>query len=277
MKKIVLSVALTGAITPKSKAPALPILPDEIAADAVRCVKAGAAICHLHARTPDGVGTMNVDIFREIYEKTRAALDAEGLDAIINLTTSGGKGTDEERVAHLKALRPEMCSYDAGTINWAGDGVFINSPQFLKMLGKLTMDLKIKPEIEIFDSHMIRTAARYGEEGFLQKPLHFQLVLGTYGGVEATVKNLARLKSKLPEGSTFSVTGCGAGSVPMLMAALAIGADGVRVGLEDNVYMSKGVPATNLQQVERARDIIETADFAIATPAEARELLHFPK
>ena len=114
------------------------------------------------------------------------------------------------------------------------------------------------------------------KEGYLEGPLHFQFVLGTYGGMDATVENLVTLKSHLPEGSTFSVVGVGAASVPMMMAALAMGADGIRVGLEDNIYMRKGVPANNVMQVERAAELVRLAGAEVATAAEARTLLHFP-
>ena len=124
---------------------------------------------------------------------------------------------------------------------------------------------------------MIKNAIRVYEQGCLAAPLHFQLVLGTFGGMDATVDNLLYLRNLLPEGCTYSVTGIGVGSVPMIMAALAMGADGIRVGLEDNLYMSKGVFATNAQQVERAVKLVELTNRKVATAAEARELLHFPK
>ena len=241
------------------------------------CAKAGAAICHIHTRDENGNGTMNLERTTLVYETIQAAVKEAGVDVIINLTTSGGSNDDELRVAHLKALRPEMCSYDAGSINWNNDGVFLNSPKFLMKLGQVTMDYAVKPEIEVFDTTMIKNALRCYERGTLQWPLHFQLVLGTYGGMDATVDNLLYLRNLLPEGCTFSVTGIGAGSIPMLMAALAMGADGIRVGLEDNLYMSRGVLATNVQQVEWAVKLVELTNRKVATAAEARELLHFPK
>lgn len=276
---VVISAALTGGgrVQSKGSQSARPITPEQIAADVVACAKAGAAICHIHTRDKNGVGTMDLARTTEVWDAIQAAVKEAGIDVIINLTTSGGSNDDDVRVAHLKALRPEMCSYDAGSINWANDVVFMNSPSFLIKLGQVTMDYAVKPEIEIFDTHMIKAAARFQERGFLAAPLHFQLVMGTYGGMDATVDNLLYLRNQLPEGSTYSVTGIGAGSVPMLMAALAMGADGIRVGLEDNLYMSKGVPATNVAQVERAVKLAELANRKIATAAEARELLHFPK
>lgn len=277
MNKVVISAALTGAITTQQESPALPIRPEEIAADVVACAKAGAAICHIHVRDENGVGTMDLGRFTAAYEAIQAAVKDAGVDVILNLTTSGGVADDEGRMAHLKALRPEMCSYNAGTLNWAGDSVFLNSPQFLMELGKVTMEYGIKPEVEVFDTNMIKNAVRNVKRGFLAQPLHFQFVLGTYGGMEATVENLVFLRSMLPEGATYSVSGIGRGSVPMMMAALALGADGIRVGLEDNVFMSKGVPATNVLQVERAVKLVELSGRGVASAAEARELLSFPK
>lgn len=277
MNKVVISAALTGAITTQKESPSLPIKPEEIAADVVACAKAGAAICHIHVRDENGVGTMNIDRFTEAYEAIQRATEEAGIDVILNLTTSGGVAGNDERMAHLKKLRPEMCSYDAGSLNWAGDTIFINSPTFLMDLGKVTMEYGIKPEVEVFDSSMIKNAVRNVQRGYLEDKLHFQFVLGTYGGMAATVENLMFLRSLLPANSTYSVSGIGAGSVPMIMAALAVGADGIRVGLEDNVYMSKGVPATNVLQVERAVQLVKLSGREVATAAEARQLLNFPK
>jgi len=279
MKPVVISAALTGG----GRAPAKgstsnrPITPEQIAADVVACAKAGAAICHIHTRDENGVGTMDVARTTLVYETINAAVKEAGVDVIVNLTTSGGSSDDDLRVAHLKALRPEMCSYDAGTMNWTNDLVFKNSPTFLMKLGKVTMEYKIKPEIEIFDTNMVRNAVRNFERGYLDGPLHFQLMMGTYGGMDGTVDNLLYLRNMLPADSTFSVAGIGINSVPMMMAGLAMGCDGLRVGLEDNLYMSKGVPATNVMQVERAVKLIKIANREVATAAQARELLHFPQ
>lgn len=275
--KVVISVALTGAITTQAESTALPITPEEIAADVVACAKAGAAIAHIHVRDRNGNGTMDTDRFIETYEAIQKAVQEADVDIILNLTTSGAIcPNDDLRMAHLKALRPEMCSYDAGSLNWAGDDVFINSPEFLAKLGKCTMEYQIKPEIEVFDTAMIKNAVRNAKRGLLADPLHFQFVLGTYGGMAGTVENLLFLRSMLPEGATYSVSGIGSTSVPMMMAALAMGADGIRVGLEDNVFMSKGVPATNVLQVERAVRLVKLCGREPASAEEARSLLHFP-
>lgn len=276
-KQVIISAALTGAITTQAEAPALPITPQEIAADVVACARAGAAIAHIHVRDEQGEGTMDLGAFVRTYEAIQTAVRQAGVDIILNLTTSGsGTATEEDRLAHLKRLRPEMCSFDAGSLNWAGDIVFMNPPAFLRRLGSTTMELGIKPEIEVFDTNMIKNAVRCAKQGHLAEPLHFQFVLGTYGGMSATVENLVFLRSQLPAGATYSVSGIGAGSVNMMMAALAMGADGIRVGLEDNVYMSKGVPATNVLQVERAVQLAQLAGREIATAQQARALLSIP-
>lgn len=276
-KQVIISAALTGAITTQAEAPALPITPQEIAADVVACAKAGAAIAHIHVRDERGEGTMDLGAFTRTYEAIQTAVQQAGVDIILNLTTSGsGSATEEDRLAHLKQLRPEMCSFDAGSLNWAGDIVFMNPPAFLRRLGSTTMELGIKPEVEVFDTNMIKNAVRCAKQGHLAEPLHFQFVLGTYGGMSATVENLVFLRSQLPAGSTYSVSGIGAGSVNMMMAALAMGADGIRVGLEDNVYMSKGVPATNVLQVERAVQLAHLAGREVATAEQARALLNIP-
>lgn len=274
----VISVALTGAITTQAESAALPITPEEIAADVVACAKAGAAIAHIHVRAQDGSGTMDTARFIETVAAVRDAIRAAGVDIILNLTTSGAVCPDDElRMAHLKALRPEMCSYDAGSLNWAGEEVFINSPEFLAKLGRCTLEYQIKPEIEVFDTAMIKNAVRNAKRGLLDEPLHFQFVLGTYGGMAGTVENLIFLRSMLPENATYSVSGIGSASVPIMMAALAMGADGIRVGLEDNVFMSKGVPATNVLQVERAVQLVQLSGRKPATAEETRSLLHFPR
>lgn len=273
MKPLIITAALTGAGAGKKQAPAVPVTPEEIAADVVAVAKAGAAIAHIHVRGEDGFGTMNTDIFEKTVFAVRKRLEEEKIDIILNLTTSGGISNDDERLAHLKSIRPEMCSFDAGTMNWANSFIFENSPQFLEKLGKTTRDLGIKPEIEIFDGSMLGNAQYYIKKGFLKEPCHFQFVLGVAGGLDATIRNLNFLYEMLPQGSTWSVTGIGKGHMPMLLGALALGADGVRVGLEDNVFLSPGEYATNAQLVERAAKLAAQTGREIATPQQAREIL----
>lgn len=268
--KVIITAALTGAMTPKDINPYIPLTPEEIAKDAYNCWKAGASVVHLHMRDDEGLGTMDKEKFKKTVELIKEYKDC---DVVINCTTSGdSRAGDEERMAHLKYVKPEMASYDAGSFNWMPGGVFENSPKFLNELGTLMGELDIKPEFEIFDSGMMGIVNYYKKKGVLKAPLHYQFVLGVLGGMEATVENLLYLKNKLPENSTWSAFGIGKDHLKILYATLALGGH-VRVGLEDNVYYSKGVPATNVQLVERAKRLIEEFGKEVATPREAREIL----
>ena len=276
-KKIVITACLCGAGTTKAQTPYVPITPDEIAADSVACVKAGASVIHIHVRDDEGKNTMDTDRWVEVVTKVREALAAEGLDAVLNLTSSGSKFSEELRMAHLPVLKPEMCSYDPGTMNWANSYVFLNTPQFLEKLGTLTQELEIKPELEIFDGGMIGNVEYYLKKGFLKEPLHYQLVLNVAGGMAGTLENIHYITSKLRPGSTWSISGIGSAHMPCMLAGLAAGCTGLRVGLEDNIYMEKGVLATNHQLVERACALAKMAGREIATAAEAREILGLKK
>jgi uncharacterized protein (DUF849 family) len=272
-EKLIITAALTGAGTPRSAAPSVPITAQEIARDAAAAVKAGAAIIHIHVRDDDERGTMDTGKFTEAFEAVKGELAAQNLDAIINLTTSGGVSGWDERMAHLKVLRPEMCSFDAGSMNWGNSMIFDNHPEFLRQLALLTLEMDIKPEIEIFDASMIGNALYYIKNGMLREPCHFQFVLGVPGGLGGNIDCLAFLLSKLPKGATWSITGIGKAHLPMMLAGLAAGAHGLRVGLEDNVFFSDGIPATNAQLVERAAGLARLAERGIASAQEAREIL----
>ncbi len=272
MKKVIISAAVTGGQLPRPENENKPMTPKQIADEVVLCAKAGAAICHIHARNAEGRHTNDINVWREIDRETRKAMKEAGVDVVLNYTTSAGAG--EARYAHVLELHPEICSYDAGTLNWTNDTVFRNSPGLLRDMGIAVTEAGVKPEIEIFDEDMIKWTKRLLERGCLKEPLHFQLMLGTYGGAEATVDNLVFLRNKLPEGCTWSVSGIGKGSLPMIMAALAMGADGIRVGLEDNLYMDHHVLADNVGQVERAAELIKILNYEVATAADAREMLH---
>lgn len=268
--KVIITAALTGAVTPKEINPDIPLTPQEIADDAYACWKAGASVVHLHMRDDEGLGTMNKEKFEETIKLIKQHKDC---DVVINCTTSGdNRAGDEERMAHVIALKPEMASFDAGSFNWMPSGVFMNSPQFLEKLGKVMLENDVKPEFEIFDSGMLGIVEYYKKKGLLKEPLHYQFVLGVLGGMPATVENLQYLVNKIPAGSTWSAFGVGKGHMPILYATLALGGH-VRVGLEDNVYMSKGIPATNVKLVERAAQAIRLIGKEVATPREAREIL----
>lgn len=273
---VIITAALTGAVTPKEKNASIPLTPEEIAEDAYRCWKAGAAIVHLHMRNDAGIGCMDAERFERTIKLLRAKKDC---DVIINCTSSGdntGTATDETRMLHMRTVAGiEMGSYDAGSFNWMPGGVFENSPKFLQQLGDVYMERGIKPEVEIFDSGMLGVANYFVEQGHLPTPVHYQFCLGVLGGMPATVENLLYLVGKIPEGSTWSAFGVGRQHLPIMYAALALGGN-IRVGLEDNVYYSKGVPATNVSLVERAVQAVQVFGKTPATPAQAREILGIP-
>jgi uncharacterized protein (DUF849 family) len=268
---VIISCALTGAQSPKSKNPAIPITPREIADDAYAVWKAGAAIVHLHMRDKAGAGTMNIARYRETVALIREHRDC---DVIINCTSSGGPtNTHKKRLEHFEKISDiEIGSFDAGTLNWACSYVFSNPPDFLEKLGLSFQKHNIIPEIEIFDPGMIGNARHYLKKKVLQPPGWFQLVLGVLGGMDATIENMVFLQRMLPEGALWSATGIGKGHLPILYGAIAHGGH-VRVGLEDNLYYRYGEPATNEMLVSRAVRAAREFGREIATPTEARKIL----
>lgn len=269
--KVIISCALTGAWSPKEKNPDVPYTPQEIADAAYASWQAGAAIVHLHMRDEYGQGTMDIERFRE---SIRLLKDHKDCDVIINCTSSGAADlTEEERLAHFIGISEiEMGSCDIGSFNWADIGIFDNNPAFLKKLCNTYNQYDVKPEVEIFDYGMLGNAKHYIEKGYIKGPMWCQLVLGVLGGMDATVDNLLYLVRHLPENTVWSATGIGTGHLPIMYTAVALGGH-LRVGLEDNLYMSRGVKATNPMMVERAVRVVREFGKQPATPAEAREIL----
>lgn len=271
--KVMITAALTGAVTHKDISEYIPLTPEEIAQDAYNCWKAGAAIVHLHMRDEQGKGSMNPDYFKKTIDLLRAH---KGCDVVICCTSSGTYPpvSSEERMAQFKMIPEiELGSYDAGSFNWGCDVLFDNTPQFLKDLAKCYQDYAVKPEIEIFDMGMLGNTKHYLKTGVLQAPVYCQFVLGVLGGMEATVDNLLYLVRHMPEGSKWSALGIGKAHLPIMYAALAMGADGIRVGLEDNVMYARGIKASNVMLVERAVRVVKEFGKEIASPSEAREIL----
>jgi 3-keto-5-aminohexanoate cleavage enzyme len=269
---LIVSAATTGSWPTKAQNPAVPITEEEIAAAAVACREAGAAIVHVHVR--DEAGVVTCDPAR--YARVRELVEARGCDAILNLSTGGGAGQtgDEERMAPV-ALAPEIASFDCGSVNF-GDRVFVNSPSFLRELAGRMAARGVLPEIECFEAGHVQNALRLIEEGLLRPPFWFQFVLGVRGGAPATVKQLVHLVEMLPEGARWSVCGIGRAQLPLGMAAMAMGGH-VRTGLEDNLYYRKGELAqSNEQLVARVVRLAEELGRPVATPAQARELLGLP-
>ena len=276
-EKVIIFAALTGAGTLKAKCPALPTTPEEIAADAYACWKAGAAVVHLHMRDDDTMPTMDPEKYVETVTLLRTKYP--DCDVVINCTSSGSLKPlpDEARYAHF--LRPEikdwieMGSFDAGTMNWNYGTVFNNNPQLLEALAKCYRENDVVPEFEIFDAGMIDNVNHLIKTGQVNPNIFCQIVLGVGGGSQSTVEAMMHLVHTLPEGAKWSAFGCGSAQTKIMYAALAAGADGIRVGLEDAIWYSKGVMATNPMFVERAVRVVKEFGKRPATPAEAREIL----
>lgn len=290
MAKTIITVAMTGAVTPAGYN--VPETPEEIAKQVYECWKLGASVCHLHMRDDEGNGIMDPVKF---YETVKAIRAYEDCDIIINCTSSGDNRVSDDspygnamRMLHHRYVPGiEMGTFDASSFNWGiPGGVFHNSPQMLMDLGTLYQEKNIKPEFEIFDLGALRAVGIYCKKGFVKAPLHFQFCLGIVGGMAATPKALQTLLSEmhdlqqdgsLPAECTWSAFGTGKGAIPVMLAALANGGH-IRVGMEDNVVFGisptgEKIRATNMMQVERAVSIIRACGNEVATPAEAREML----
>lgn len=277
-KKTIITAAVTGAWPKKENNPNVPMTPSEIADDVYACWKAGAAIAHLHMRDDNGNGVMDPVKFKETVDLIHTRYPE--CDIILNLTTSGDIHADDElRVQHIKELKPEMASYDCGSMNWLHSGLFLNTPKFLTDCGYLFQETGTKPEIEAFDPGMIGNAAYYLKKGVLKAPLHFQFCMGCANGIPGSMKNLLFMKETMDAlcpGSTWSCFGVGHSALEMLYGAVALGGH-IRVGMEDNVMYAKGVLAeSNAQFVERAARVIREYGNEVATPNEAREMLGMP-
>ena len=275
--KHIITVAVTGAWPTRKDNSNLPVTPQEIADDVYSCWQAGAAVAHIHVREDDGTPSMRFERYQETVALIRAKKDC---DICLNITSSGGtlgSGTteedDETRIRPIRELRPELCSFDCGTMNWQYRTIFENHPRFLERLGRTVQEVQVKPELEIFDIGMLYAAEHYMGRGILKAPCHFQFILGAPGGVAATVEDLLTLKQRLPPGSTWAASGIGKGHVPIMLATIALGGH-LRVGMEDNVFYHRGIPAaSNAQLVERAVRLLGEAGLQAASPDEARRIL----
>jgi len=268
--KVILTVALTGAMPTKKDHPNLPTQPKEIAQAALDCWAAGASVVHIHVRDDNDKASMNFEKFEETVNLIRKA----NCPIVINLTTSGAQNqTYEDRMKPFRELKPELASFDAGTMNWMNNSVFMNEPKFLELLGNEMLKAGVKPEIEIFDMGMLNNALYYIKKGLLKEPTHFQLCLGAPGGMLATTENLLYMVNHLPEKCTWGTFGIGKGAMEITMAALALGGN-IRVGFEDNVFYNYGQLAeSNVDFVERVKRLANEMNKTIATPDETREIL----
>ncbi len=266
MDPLIITVAPVGAELTPEQTPHLAVTPQQLGEVARKVREAGASIIHVHCRNDDGTNTHSVSRFKAAYETIR-----EQSDLIVQFSTGGAIGMTPEERARVLELRPEMATLTCGTVNF-GDDVFENSFPIMRSILKKMHEFGVRPELEIFDKGHITNARRLEKEGLLTFPQHADLVLGVPGGLDATVQNLADLVDALPAGCTWSVAGIGRMQLPMAMAALAMGGH-VRVGLEDNIYYSKGRLATNEELVARVVRLANELGRPVATPSQAREIL----
>jgi len=287
---IILTCAVTGAGDTVDKHPAIPVTPRQIAEAAIEAARAGAAIAHLHVRDPKtGKAARDPALYREAVGIIRAS----GVDIVINLTagmggdyffdpanprTAGPKSdmaNGVERVAHVEELRPEICTLDCGSLNF-GDGAFLATADILREMAQRIQAAGVKPEIEAFELGHIWLAKQLIKEGLIDAPPLFQLCLGIPWGAEATTDALLSMRNHLPEGANWAGFAIGRLQMAFVAQAALLGGH-ARVGLEDNIWLDKGVPASNGQLVSRAREILERMGARVLTPAEARVKLGLTK
>jgi len=285
--KIIITCAVTGSAPTPEKNPAVPVTPDEIADSALGAHDAGAAIVHLHARDPKtGRPSLDPALYRAAVERIRAS----GSDVIVNLTTGPGASfvpgdddpadgrakskfvTPEARVRHVEELRPEICSLDIATMN-RPDRVFLNTPQHLTAMAKRIRAAGVKPELEVFDVGHIMLALDLLKAGALDSPPLFQLCLGTAYGAPARIESLIHMRDLLPPGALWAAFGISRFEMPIVAAAIQLGGH-VRVGLEDNIYLERGVLApSNAALVDKAATIVRLLGYEVASADEARAIL----
>lgn len=269
MDKLIITAAICGAEVTKEHNPAVPYTVEEIGREAEEAYKAGASIIHLHVRYDDGTPTQDKERFRLCMEEIKRRCP----EVIIQPSTGGAVGMSVEERLQPVELNPEMATLDCGTCNFGGDDIFVNTENMIKAFGERMLKLNIKPEVEVFDKGMIDMAVRLQRKGFIKAPMHFNFVMGVNGGISAEPRDFVFMKESIPEGSTFTVSGIGKNE--FTMAAMAIVSGGhVRVGFEDNVYISKGILAkSNGELVQKVVRLSKELGRDIAFPKEAREIL----
>jgi len=263
----ILTAAICGAETTREQTPYLPITADELGAEAERCAHAGASVIHLHVRNDDGSPTQD----RAQFEKAIRAIRAR-CDVIVQTTTGGAVGMSAEERAQPLLCDPEMATLNAGSLNF-GDDVFLNPFPMVREFARRMRERGIVPELECYDAGHVESCLALAKEGVIDLPAHFDFVLGVRGGLGASEENFRFLLAKLPQGCSFSVAGIGRHQLPMAELSLRLGGH-ARCGLEDNVYLSKGVLAKGSSElVARLAEMARAAGRGVATPAQARELL----
>jgi uncharacterized protein (DUF849 family) len=293
-REVFITCAVTGSGATQDKSPHVPRSPKEIAENAIAAAKAGAAVVHCHVRDPEtGAPSRDLKLFRELTDRIR---DSD-TDVVLNLTAGMGgdmifggvesplplspKGTDmagaTERVAHVAECLPEICTLDCGTMNFAeADYVMTNTPGMLQAMGRMMTELGVKPEIEAFDTGHLWYAKQLVKDGILEPDALVQLCMGVPWGAPDDLNTFMAMVNNVPENWTFSAFSLGRHQMPYVAASVLAGGH-VRVGLEDNLMLDRGVLATNAQLVERAKGIIEGLGARLMTPAEVRQKLRLTK
>jgi len=289
-----ITCAVTGSGSSQERSPHVPRSPEQIANSAIDAAKAGAAIVHCHVRDPEtGAPSRRLDLYREVTERIR---DSE-TDVVLNFTAGMGgdivfgdaenplplnqAGTDmagaTERVAHVAECLPEICTLDCGTMNFAeADYVMTNTPGMLRAMGQMMTDLGVRPEIEVFETGHLWFAKQLVEEGIIEHPVMIQMCMGIPWGAPDDLNTFMAMVNNTPANWTHSAFSIGRHEMPFVAAAMLSGGN-IRVGLEDNLWLEKGVLATNAQLVEKAATIATNMGATLMTPAEVREKLQLKK
>ena len=290
--EVIITCAVTGAGDTTGRSDKVPVTPEQIADAAIEAAKAGAAIAHIHVRDPKtGQGSRDVGLFRETVERVRES----NVDVIINLTAGmggdwapseedpsmPGPGTDmvgpEERLAHVIECMPDICSLDCGAMIFGNaNDLYLNTPAYLRKMAEMTQQLGVKPELEVFDLGQIRLARSLVDEGLIDAPPMFQICLGIPWGAGADTETMVAMKQALPDNAVWAGFGISRMQMPMVAQAMVLGGN-VRVGLEDNIYLDRGVLATNGQLVQRAGEIINRLGGRVLSADEARAKIGLKK
>jgi uncharacterized protein (DUF849 family) len=292
--EVFITCPVTGVGATTHRSELVPVTPAQIADAALEAARAGAAIVHIHVRDPETGGpARDPALFRDVVERIRAS----NVDVVLNLTAGMGgdlvlggvesplppnpEGTDmagaTERLAHVAELRPEICTLDCGTMNFAeGDYVMTNTPSMLREMARQVRELGVRPEIEIFDTGNLVFAKQLVEEGLVEDPVLVQLCMGIPYGAPDDPTTLLALVHQLPSDWIFSAFAIGRMQLPYVALAPLVGGN-VRIGLEDNIWLERGVKATNGALVERAVTILEAMNVRVLGPAEVREKLRLTK
>ena len=287
-QNVIITCAVTGAADTVSRSEHVPVTPEQIADSAIAAARVGAAIVHIHVRDPGtGQGSRDVALYRETVALVRAA----DVDVVLNLTAGMGgdlvidqddplkpvDGTDLvnalDRLPHVEELLPDICTLDCGSLNFGeGSQIYVSTPDMLRAGARRIQELGVKPEMEIFDTGHLWFATQLVEEGLVDPPPMFQLCMDIPYGAPADPLTLQAMVNRLPAGAQWAAFALGRKQMPWVAQSILLGGH-VRVGLEDNLYLSKGVKATNPQLVERAVDLVHNLGASVATPDDARRML----